>query len=499
MHQKLIALSIGIILLQTPAAAASPGWPQFRGPSGLGVASDDQPGPVDFGPDKNVLWKVEVASGISSPCIVGNHVFITGFDVAKKSLETIALNRASGSVAWRQTAPAVEIERVHDIGSPAVATPVTDGTAVYVYFASYGLLAYDLQGKELWKKPLPMPVNPRGFGSGTSPVIVGELLILDVEEKQDSHLLAVRCVDGQTVWKASKPFSNYSYSTPVVWKEGGETVIGLQTSGRFAAYAAKDGAERWWVEGLPRQACATPACGDGWIILNGTGVLGEPSQVATPPSFDEVIAKYDLNKDGQVSPKELPQNLLAVDRQTSNGAGNMSLRQMLQTKDENQGLDRDAWEKMTERIQGFTKSAFMKTGVFALRVGGKGDVTTSHVLWSEQKGAPETPSPLIYRNRIFLVKSGGIATCREIATGKLIFEERLDAAGGYYASPVAAGGRIYTASDRGMVVVLKAGDTFDVLARNDFKEPIIASPALLDGILYVRTKNHFYALGKPSQ
>jgi outer membrane protein assembly factor BamB len=118
------------------------------------------------------------------------------------------------------------------------------------------------------------------------------------------------------------------------------------------------------------------------------------------------------------------------------------------------------------------------------------------VAWTELKGVPEVPSPLLYRNRLYYVKNGGVLTCRDPKTGKAIFEERLDAPGGYYASPVAADGKIYTASDRGMVVVLEAADTLRVLARNELKEPIMATPAIVDNKLYVRTDNQLYAFGR---
>ena len=101
---------------------------------------------------------------------------------------------------------------------------------------------------------------------------------------------------------------------------------------------------------------------------------------------------------------------------------------------------------------------------------------------------------MLYRNRLYFVKNGGILTCREPATGKTIFERRLGAAGGYYSSPVAADGRIYVASDLG-AVTLEAGDTLKVLAPNDLREPIMATPATIDGKLYIRTARQLFAFG----
>jgi outer membrane protein assembly factor BamB len=108
---------------------------------------------------------------------------------------------------------------------------------------------------------------------------------------------------------------------------------------------------------------------------------------------------------------------------------------------------------------------------------------------------PEVASPLLYKDRLYLVKNGGIVVAREATTGKTVFQDRLGAPGGYYASPVAASGRIYAASDLGTVTVFEAGDTLRVLARNELSEPILATPAIVEGTLYVRTLSHLYAFG----
>ena len=136
---------------------SSANWPQFRGPEGRGVAPDAKALPVQLGPEKAVLWKTVLPEGISSPCIWGNKIFLTGFDPKKQKLETLCLDRRNGAILWRQTAPAKNIESVYKINSPAAATPACDGKRVVVSFGSYGLLCYDLDGKELWRRPLPRP------------------------------------------------------------------------------------------------------------------------------------------------------------------------------------------------------------------------------------------------------------------------------------------------------------------------------------------------------
>src|SRR5258708_438984 len=129
-------------------------WPQFRGPGGLGIGNEKASLPSEFGLTKSLLWKTELPLGHGSPCVWGDRIFVTGFNSSAKKPEVIAVNRKDGKIAWRQTIPAKEIEKVHAISSPATSTPVTDGERIYVYNGSYGILAYDFNGKPAWEYPM---------------------------------------------------------------------------------------------------------------------------------------------------------------------------------------------------------------------------------------------------------------------------------------------------------------------------------------------------------
>ena len=131
----------------------------------------------------------------------------------------------------------------------------------------------------------------------------------------------------------------------------------------------------------------------------------------------------------------------------------------------------------------------------AIRSGGKGDVSGSHIKWSTNEGIGQVPSPLVYRGRVYLVKHGGIVTCFDAETGDRKYSEKLGPRVYYNASPVAANGKIYFCSYLGTVVVVQAGDKFKVLARNRIGERINATPALLDGNIYLRTAKHVMAFG----
>src|SRR5262245_59381561 len=159
--------------------ASTASWPQFRGPNASGIAAKDQP-PCEFGAGTNLLWKVAVPSGLSSPCIAGDRIFLTAFEDGK--LFALCLNRADGKEVWRRESPPGKPQDVHKVSSPAVATPAADGRRVFVYFVPFGLVAYDFKGREQWRKPVPLEFVMNG--SGTSPTIAGDTLVLNCDQDE---------------------------------------------------------------------------------------------------------------------------------------------------------------------------------------------------------------------------------------------------------------------------------------------------------------------------
>ena len=129
----------------------------------------------------------------------------------------------------------------------------------------------------------------------------------------------------------------------------------------------------------------------------------------------------------------------------------------------------------------------------AIRPDGQGDVTATHVAWKLRKGAPNTPSPLLVGDELYFVSDGGIASCVDAKTGTLHWWERVG--GNYSASPLYAEGRIYLQNEEGVGVVLKPGKTFQELARNSLDERCLASYAVADGALFIRTEQHLFRIG----
>ena len=157
------------------------------------------------------------------------------------------------------------------------------------------------------------------------------------------------------------------------------------------------------------------------------------------------------------------------------------------------GFTKAEWAEMQQRSHNFLKGPLNRPIMVAVRTGGKGDVSETHVLWKESKRIPEIPSPVVYQERVYNIRSGGILNCRDAETGKTIYDKRIDAPGGYFSSPVAANGHLYVANDRGEVTVIKTGDEFQVVSKNELGEPIAASPAIVDNTIFFRSASNLWA------
>ncbi|HXG12585.1 MAG TPA: PQQ-binding-like beta-propeller repeat protein [Gemmataceae bacterium] len=129
----------------------------------------------------------------------------------------------------------------------------------------------------------------------------------------------------------------------------------------------------------------------------------------------------------------------------------------------------------------------------AVRPGGRGDVTATHVVWQHKRGGPYVCSPVLYGDYLYVHTEQGILSCYEAATGKLQYRERLD--GKFIASPVAGDGKVYCTNEDGTTFVVRAGPRFEVLARNALEEYTLASPAISAGRLLLRTERHLYCIG----
>jgi outer membrane protein assembly factor BamB len=417
---------------------------------------------------------VDVPFSPSSPSVCGRHIFLTTFNDGQ--LETRGYDGRAGKLVWTQTIKPEKIEVYHNSeGSPAAATPATDGKRVVSYFGSFGLICYDFKGKEIWRHPLPTAHSGGGFGSGTSPLIAGKLVLLNRDQDENSSLLAVDLATGKTVWEAQRSDAWGSFGTPILWKNDGVDEIVMPGSVRLKGYALNTGKERWVVDGMVGFACTTPVVGDGLLFFAGWS----PGKSDSPwPSWEQFLAKNDKNHDGELTLDEFEPS----------------------DRDFARGMDRDHDGKITKAdwdiLQAQTAKA--QNVLVAVQPGGQGDITESHIAWKATRGLPYVPSPLFYQDRLYLLRDGGMMSSFDAKTGKSFYlQERLEAAEKYYASPVAADGRIYVVSLPGKLTVVQAGgDKPEILHQAAFGERVFATPALVGKRIYLRTEKKLYAFGR---
>jgi len=446
-------------------------WPQFRGPNSSGIADGDAAPPVKFGAAK---WKIPLPAGHSSPAVFGERVFLTSFD--GKKLELICLSAKTGAILWRHTAPAAQIEETHVVSNPATASPALDKDRVYAYFSSYGVMAFDHAGAARWDTPLTMPKTHHG--SGASPVMAGDLLIINHDAMQGGYLLALDRATGKEVWKT--PYSGgrvESYSTPIVWRDQ----LILHRAGVVESYRVSDGVKMWSMAENTSGA-STPVASADVVYVSSWNNLGEDDQRPALPDFAALVKKYDKNGDGAISESEFPDDLKFTSRPGLDAIPNSQNFVAFRTVDRNRdGVIQEAeWETFRNRVSAMATDH----GLLAIRAEGGKPV----LLWRENVSIPEVPSPLLYKGRLFLVRNGGVVTCLDASTGKVIYRARVGAPGAYYASPVEAGGWVYLASSEGILTVISAeGNELKVLARNEVGEEMVATPAIARRAIFVRT------------
>jgi outer membrane protein assembly factor BamB len=396
-----------------------------------------------------------------------------------EELITICLSRATGKVQWRRSIRAAKREYQNSLNHRAAPTAVTDGSSVYVFFADLGLAAYDFEGKLRWQLPLG-PFNSQ-HGVAASPIYADGRVVLVFDQDTGAYIIGVDTASGRIAWRTPREVIN-GYSTPMIYRPArGPAQVIAPGSYQLTAYSIVDGEVLWLVRGLTCQPKSAPTIAGDIVYFNGWTTGNDAGQQVDLPPFAEVIAKADANHDGKLAQMELPPpwqptgTWRAID------------------------LDRDGFLNQREWTFFRTRRA-SRNGLFAIRLGGSGDVTDTHVLWRYEKSLPDVPTPLVYQGVVFLIRSGGIATTLEAQTGKVLKQGRLTGAlEDYYASPIGVDGKVYIASEHGKVVVLRAAGDWEILAINDFGSDIYATPAISEGKIYIRTRNALYAIGHPGR
>ena len=407
------------LLLLSAGTLSAADWTGFRGPGGQGI-SEEKGLPVKWSATENIVWKVDLPGpGASSPITVGDRVYVTcysGYGLApnegdQKNLlrHLLCLDRKSGKVLWeKKFEPKLPEHQYSGEGAYqgyAGNTPATDGERLYVFFGKSGVYCFDLDGNQQWH--VSVGEGTSGWGSGTSPVVYGKLLIVNASVESGS-LVALDKMTGKEIWRAKGIGSSWNTPQIAKTKEGPELVVSI--SDWVVGLRPDSGEELWRAEGVHRYVC--------------------PSVV----THEDVV--YCI------------------------GGGSTSL---------------------------------------AVRAGGRGDVTQTHVLWRKDRGS-NVGSPVYLNGHLYWAHdSGGTMNCQNADTGEAVYQERIDPRPGQiWSSPVLADGKLYIVSQHAGAFVIAAQPKYELLAHNAFEDDnsrTNASPAVADGKIYLRTDKRLYCIG----
>jgi len=460
------AARIAIFILMA-SLAQSEEWSRFRGPNGQGISTATG-FPVEFNRTKNLVWRTPVRPGKSSPVLSSKHVFITGFE--NRTLYIQCFDRFTGKLLWERSEPLAQKRDVNLLNHPAAITPVTDGDNVFAFFKDYGLLSYSAAGKLRWRVPLGPFTNSQGVGA--SPILVRDLLILQVDQLEGSFIAAYAASSGKMRWKAAREESE-SWGTPIVYARPGEDVqIVTVGANQIGGHRLTGGKRTFTFPEASPSMVSSPLIDGNTLYAFGYGF-----QTSQP--FSSLLARSDKNKDGVLTPDEYGTvNVFrAAGYYMGNGDGIVT---------------EEKWKLWNDHVRG-------PTGLFALDLTGASSTVSPALLWRFEKGFESViPSPLLHQQILYSVRNGGILTAFDARTGEVARTGRIPGAlGGYSASPVLAEGRLYFASEEGKVSVVRPGREWELIQLNDLQEEIFATPALSAGKIFIRTAEALYCFGAP--
>jgi outer membrane protein assembly factor BamB len=406
---RLLAIA-GILSMLPGWAAGQSHWPQFRGPGGLGV-SQDKGVPLTWSPTQNIVWKTELpGKGTSSPIIVGDRVILTCYSgtIDQVARQLLCISRKDGRIVWATDVPSQLPEARIGRGDHGYAssTPAADDQRIYAFFGKSGAFAFDFNGRQLWHADVGSRLHE--WGSAASPVLWGDLVIINASVESDS-LVALDRRTGREVWRTAGV--KEAWNTPLPVQVGGRTELIVPVPQKILAFDPATGQQLW--------SCNT---GIGWYMV--------PSVVA----HDGVVYC------------------------TGGRSGD----------------------------------------VLAVRAGGRGDVTSTHRLWTGKRGS-NVSSPVYHAGHLYWMNdTAGIAYCADAKTGELLYSERIERAGEVYSAAVLADGRIYYLGRGGRTYVLAAKPSFEQLATNELEPRGLfnSSPAIAGGRLFVRSDRFLYCIGQ---
>jgi len=478
-----LSLAIALGLLGGPAWAASraPGTERYFRSEGGVAAEVGRALPAQLDVPKALRWRREVDPGHSTPMVLGDRIVLTSYRAGTRELAVEAFEAGSGTPIWRRPFLPPKLEELHTIGSPATPTTASDGERVFAFFGSYGLVALDSRGEVLWEKRMG-PFQDE-YGAGSSPIVAGDRVILLQDHDVGSFLAAYDTRTGKELWRTERPDAVRSYATPAVWERRGKRELLAAGALELSGYDLETGRRLWTVGGLARIVIPTPIPYGDRVLMASWAPGGDSGRRIALDVWSVAAAKWDKDQDGFLTRAEID-NADVLDRYFR-----MDL-------DQNGKLNEAEWTRHADVFR------LARNALLAIRPpDGDGPVSAAAgseaVLWSHARGVPYVSTPVVDGGALWMVKDGGIVTRVDAASGAVHYEERLPGVGNYYASPVVGDGKVYFASQAGVVSIISAGPEWKVLSTHDFREKIHATPVFMGGRLLIRTEAAVYCFEVP--
>ena len=406
-------------------------WRQFLGKGGA-ATSEKANLPLEWDVSTNIKWKTKLPGpGASSPIIVGNKVFLTCYsgygDKSEGKIEDLmrhllCFDRKGGKILWQKAFDNSSVKDEDPYKSfithhgYATNTPVSDGKSVFVFLGKPGLFAFDLDGKQLWKKEIEYKANETRWGSASSPVLLGDNLFLNAIE-ECGKVFSIAKADGEIKWEF-KAETTLAYTTPnFVTAANGDVEMILPVPKRVIGLDPANGSQKW----------------------------------------------YATNR------FEGESNATAI-------------------------VDKDIT---------YIYGGFRSVGSMAIRAGGQGDVTKTHVLWNT-RDTSYVSTPILKDKHLYWIDEKGIAYCVKADSGERIYRTRVAGVKGgrgikFFASMISAGDHMFAVSRSSGTFVIKTSPEYELVSHNKIEgdnSEFNGTPAISGNQFFIRSNKFLYCIGE---
>ncbi|MEM9644866.1 MAG: PQQ-binding-like beta-propeller repeat protein [Planctomycetota bacterium] len=479
-----------LLCLQTLPLRADD-WRQFRGNNSAGLGSGS---PVaTFDADTNVIWSTPFAPGHSSPCLHGDRLFLTTFNEVAQTVSVVCIDKRNGEELWETRLKVDAFEKGHPSFNPASSSPCCDDHTVVAYFGSYGLVCLDHEGGVLWEKRLPLT---KSFGgNATSPIVHGDKVILYRGNYVDHYIACFNKQTGEELWRVpqGEEFTGEMACTACPIVHNDKLIC---HSARCVQAFDLDSGDRLWIVPCATTATSTPIVVGDEVLVAAWNKLGEPDLRPSFPIYAALIEDHDNDNNGTIARNEFPK-LWIFHRPAGNEAPMNGAPVSFKHADKNKNgeIEETEWTRTIEELEKF-RDGYKTHGLLAIPLDSKGHVSADQVRVLTTRGIPEVPSPVSDGERVYLIKNGGQLSVVEVETAIVEHRMRTKGSGTHYASPLIADGRLYSFAGNGTVTVLSLDDKPSILAVNDLADAVYATPAIVDGVIYLRTHSKLYAFGE---